>query len=233
MSERRYIRTSVDNRPTILLLTKCNFCPFFKVDTNKFSRCLRFKDVDNRDTITYIHAYSFKYSSVYDGCLNEPTFDVDIPKWCKLDESLASDKVDLAMYTVVKDEIIRTTNVANTLVVISDKFIKRDRDFKYITDKIPTTTKTPQETRYENEYSRLPVITPTIPEVKKLICSCCGESMETVERNKNLGMCKTCWDENNNNIEIKKFSFINNFRLKRKNDYIPKFVKIVSEIKID
>lgn len=64
-------------------------------------------------------------------------------------------------------------------------------------------------------------------EIKLNICSNCGEKKQNINRNINFGMCEECWINNSNNENVKKKSFINNFRLKRNYEYSDKQYKLV------
>ncbi len=70
------------------------------------------------------------------------------------------------------------------------------------------------------------------PVVKQDVCSLCGCSHETVKRDKNIGMCDTCWELYKNDEDKKKQAFINNFRMKRDKDFRLESFKLIDDIKI-
>ena len=62
-----------------------------------------------------------------------------------------------------------------------------------------------------------------------------SSSFNTIDRNKNLGMCNDCWDKISNKKDNNElyFAYINNFRLKRKSTYSKsEFKKVLNNIKI-
>ncbi|MFW6272832.1 MAG: hypothetical protein ACOC2U_03535, partial [bacterium] len=73
-------------------------------------------------------------------------------------------------------------------------------------------------------------ITPKQKPLKE--CSHCGEKYISIDRKKNIGMCEKCWNLYKENKDEKYFSYINNFRLKRKSTRLEKIDKIVGDLNI-
>lgn len=225
MSNRRYIRTLVDNKPAILELSKCNFCPYFKVESGKgTSICRKYSDFSLNNFIAKLYSYSIRYTDSYAHAIYDPVNNIDIPDWCKLNKSLCDNDIDFTVYIVENDKIVKIVPKSTTLFMISDKYVKYEKKSEAL-----VSTKI---SKYDSSSNVLALPQSTITNKIKLVCSCCGELVESVERNKNFGMCEKCWSENSNDVKIKRFSFINNFRLKRSSVYSKKIDKIAEEIKI-
>ena len=217
----RYIKTYIDNRPGLLRLTSCNLCPFLSFDKkNRMVRCSRFTyniknspDLFSNIIDTSINAYSIS------GNICLPLTDINIPDWCKL----AKDSLDgqNGVYLYYKDDSNNTqvvNNIITTLPITSSTLAYHDRKLtKLITKDIKTVPALPAN---------------TFPPYRKPFlnkCSCCGEEKEKIDRNKNIGMCDSCWDKYKDDEKSKYFSFVNNFRLKRNSTWIDKIDKKIEE----
>lgn len=208
----RYIKTKVDDKNCILHQVNCNHCPFMKFDrTTVTLRCQKYKNLSvYDDLIKKINGYSVgKNGNV------SPLGKVDIPNWCQLANTLESVQNDKWVYT--KSDIIKYKTEYNDnsrLLVISSNVVIYDdsgNELQIIH-------------KFKNNYAPKSINTDKPNTNTKYIkldtCSCCGEMKEKIDRNKNIGMCSVCWDKNKDNTEIKNFSYINNFRIKRNKDWI-------------
>lgn len=227
---RRYIMTEVDSNKCLLYLSKCNYCPNFKMDTTtKMSSCREFLDMNGKksiisNNIKLINTYTYGGKNG----INIPLTTVDIPNWCKLPE-------------LATDAIPQNISRINDLYIKSDRYVDFDKNLELIelsklnfvssqkntynnpnlvNKKNDTSSrKTPTYNTYNNTHTRF------LPKHK---CSCCGEDKDDVKRLEKNGMCLTCITTFSNDLEKIRFAKLNNFRMKRKANYSEKTFKIVS-----
>lgn len=196
----KYLITKIDNEPHIVCVSKCNFCPFFSLDEIGFECfCIREernkpKYIDKVNCVTYANNKRFT------------TNEIKRPNWCSLDEFLIGDNINNYMYYRSGKHTISCEKVDNPeqLPIIFDTYLKLSKGNIVKDNK-----------KIEKENFQL------IEHKNKNICSCCGQNKEDVDRNKNMGLCKDCYQDviNNQNDELLSFIYINNFRLKRKSTY--------------
>lgn len=196
----KYLITKIDNEPHIVCVSKCNFCPFFSLDEIGFECfCIREernkpKYIDKVNCVTYANNKRFT------------TNEIKRPNWCSLDEFLIGDNINNYMYYRSGKHTISCEKVDNPeqLPIIFDTYLKLSKGNIVKDNK-----------KIEKENFQL------IEHKNKNICSCCGQNKEDVDRNKNMGLCKDCYQDviNNQNDELLSFIYMNNFRLKRKSTY--------------
>ena len=111
---RHYIVTEISGEKRILYMNKCNFCPFFKINpSNKMSYCTNIHTLD--ENIEHIRAYTFSGKNGN----YVPLSVINIPIFCKLP-------------TMVSDVISLTSMDINKIQIISDKYVKFDKDLNVI-----------------------------------------------------------------------------------------------------
>lgn len=225
MDNIRYVKTEINGVKAPMCMNSCNLCPLLGIDREKMTaNCLRFKrtfrDIEPQTSNVIKKIYGYKYTKgVY-----LPLEIIEIPNWC-----LLSDKKESVLYTSLI--FVKTKN--NGYRICYDNLdvlnIINSQDIEYgengidliFKDKIKTTEPfglLPEKTQKNNIL------------IEK--CSCCGEMKEKTDRNKYYGMCEDCWNKNKNNEQVKYFSYINNFRLKRKSTWIKKIDKKLDIVKI-
>jgi len=219
MKENRYIKTKVDNVPTILNMDSCNLCPFLTFHKeSRSARCSSFYSKDTNFNVIDNSVYS--YSICGSNCVNMK--ELDIPKWCGLTNDLDTIMKEKEAYVKSGNNQYETVlNVTEDLQVYSSLFVEFDDKLNNLTH-INNRTKT-------NTLVYKPV-EKYIPVVVKRECSCCGEDKEEVNRETNSGMCNDCWVLSQHNEETKYFAYINNFRLKRKSTWIKEIPKMLKEL---
>lgn len=205
----RFINTLVDGKPHSIYISKCNFCPLFKLDTYFYkAKCLLFKnpteniDLD-KNTISTVGGYSNRISK------NKitryiPIKDIPIPDWCGLVKNYQSLRTSKELYIHTESVGYKLNILGDTkerLPHISEKYLEFDEYFCLVRVVSPVT-----------KIGHVDTI-----KIKK--CSLCGKEKEEVNRNEKLGMCNECWEANNFQKEKKHHAFINNFRMKRNSDY--------------
>lgn len=204
----KYVITKIEDQPHILCISKCNFCPFFSLDTSGFDCFCHREEMDNKRLISKVNSVVYAYPLRY------TTFDVKRPDWCGLDEFLIGGDVNKNMYYRTGNNTISCEKIDNP----EEHPILFDTYLKYSKGKIVKDNKKIEKDNFI-----------VIDEQNKNICSCCGSKKNDVDRNKNLGMCDECCDmvKHHSDDETMRFIYINNFRLKRKSTYSnTKFKKI-------
>lgn len=220
----RYIKTKVDGIPKILRLSSCNLCPFLIYDNNhRLSRCAKYMMLNN---VTSTNIYSF--SMVGDRII--PIQEIMIPTWCGLCKNVTYINMDSNMYVRNDCNSYETVSDINrNLVIIFDDSVRYDIKLQQLVSESFV-----NNINYvRNEQKFLPERTSTY-DIKTIptyrTCSCCGKLTENVDRNKNYGMCDKCWDLYKDDQNIKHFSFINNFRIKRSINWSNEKYKKIKEI---
>ena len=205
--KRKYVITNVESKPTLLAVSKCNYCPFFKFDAYKFESFCTKRDphlpersIGKTNAARYLDGYQY------------PMDDIKLPDWCELSVLDFDCKLDDILY-YKKGKLI----VGEAFNCPADIDITEDNSIKYVGQNLVKT-----------EYIKIDNAIPT-PILK--ICSCCGEDKSDVDRTRNEGLCGDCLllldDTDTNKLN---FIYINNFRLKRKSTYLNTDFKIVKYI---
>lgn len=203
--KRKYVITNVDNKPTLLAVSKCNFCPFFKFDSIKFEcKCtkqdphLPERLLQKTNAARYIDGYQY------------PMDDIKLPDWCELSVLDFDCKLDDILY-YKRDKLI----IGEPFDCPVDIDITEDNSIKRVGQGL-----------FKSEYIKIDkVVTPILT-----ICSSCGKDKKDVDRNKNIGLCGDCLSTINNDSKKVQFAYINNFRLKRKSTYSESEFKIIKYI---
>jgi hypothetical protein len=218
----RYVKTKIDDKNCILHQINCNFCPFMIFDKiNVAAKCQKFKDLDKyNDFISKINGYS-----VNEKGNAQPFTKIDIPNWCQLAGTIESVQNDRWVYTKSKLIQYKTEyNDKSILPVISSNVVIYNVDGTEL--KIVKKFKNNYESKLTDNIYKSKT-KPNSEYIKLETCSCCGKKKEKVDRDKNIGMCSECWDKNKDDVKMKNFSYINNFRLKRSKDWVDeKFKKV-------
>lgn len=199
MSTYRYVKTKVDNEPTILMLTRCNKCPFFNL-VGYSGRCNKLNK-----QVKKVVSYQKNTHRAY------TTEKVEIPTDCPLPCHLTNKKntyIENAYYYNSKGKF-RIENSSRLNRVLCDNFaimskngckLKRNKTKLHSNDKVGN--------------PRLKKTKPLIDNKSK-ICSCCGEESNTVNRLENLGTCDKCWpDIKDDNVKKYRASIVN-LRIRR------------------
>lgn len=224
----RYIKTEIDNTPKVLHLLNCNLCPFLiYYNGPKVSRCAKYKS-ENGNNITDTNIYSY---SSHGDCV-VPIKKVDIPDWCKLTQGESIAKATGDMFVKDGHNSYKTVpDIYQNLVVMSELYVEYDLKLMKL---VSGTNRNGINISYnknralpERTTTYLPPTPSAIPVPTLRTCSCCGELTEGVNREKNIGMCPTCWEKYKDDKEMKEFAFINNFRLKRSASWTEESYKII------
>lgn len=219
----RYIKTKIDGDPKILHLLTCNLCPLLIFDKGpNATRCAKFHSISTNMTDSNIYSYSVMGNNAV------PIKDIDIPDWCGLSEEIAKAHSSGDMYVKSGNnsyEII--PDIYQNLVIMSSMYVGYDQKL----DNLVSGTNKTINFRY-NRNASLPakIETPTTSTPTYRTCSCCGELKEGVNRDKDFGMCPTCWEKYKDDKKMKEFCFINNFRLKRSAKWSDEVYKEIKEI---
>jgi len=152
----------------------------------------------NSNTISKLRSYTYEYG------YHRPILKIDIPIWCHLSSDFFNCLTEKYVYFYKYGEVVK-----KEIVCINKNFLN-DIDVKYSIN------------RLIRKKSNNTDIINNIIETNNT-CSCCGKSKNNVNRDINMGMCKDCNDVFTN--DKKYFIYINNFRLKRKSEYLNKKFK--------
>lgn len=217
----RYIYTKVDKIPQFLVLEKCNLCPFlinnFKGGEALCAKYINTKPViGKRDNfITTVHGYIQRKANSQKLDIFS---DIYIPDWCELPNHLTKISVNDVITTIKNGNLYMESgqNYSNMVRVIDSSFVKYDDDNENLISKT-------EESTYINHNNS----TPTSYK-NKCVCSFCGEEKEDVNRNDHIGMCDVCWGKFKFSHPKRYNAKINNFRLKRKEDWKDKDYKKIN-----
>jgi len=225
-SKYRYIFTKVDNRPRFLVINRCNLCPFLINDSdNSSAKCGKYINSNSvwteKNYIMKVHGYIQKKAGSTD--LRILTH-VDIPEWCELPNHLVqiSPNDNINYIKDGKLNVESGQNYANTIQIIDGKEVDFGTDGESLILK-------PAKPTYIN-YGTTPMSHKTT-ETSKIntdVCSFCGEDKENVDRDNHLGMCDDCWDKCKFSHPKRYSARINNFRLKRRKDWVDEDFKIIN-----
>jgi hypothetical protein len=215
----RYIKTYISNEHKILCLNSCNLCPFLLFDkNNKTVRCSKYTDkitIDNKFYSNIINCNINAYS--ISGPVFLPLSNINIPDWCGLDKDIISANNNIKLYYKTGfNQSTSVNNILTNLPVESSYYVNYNN--KLI--------------KLESNFNKLPAIIEKTEKTHSIlnICSCCGNNKNDVDRNNNLGMCNDCWEKHKNNKNIKYYSYVNNFRLKRNSTWIKDINEKIEEI---
>jgi len=221
----RYVFTKIDKKPAFLIMGKCNFCPFVINDfEGGCARCGKFVNVNIHKTTPNYITKVYGYMQKGYGTQNmEMLTHIDIPHWCGLPNHIAKITPNDAIHTIVNGKLFIESgqNYANTVQIISDDnvmFSKEDYESLILTPEKPSIIK------YSGSGGRIRSYpstssTDTYSDKDTKICSFCGDDKENVERDKRLGMCDDCWSKYKFSHPKRHISYINNFRLKRRENW--------------
>lgn len=216
----KYIKTKINGEPKILCMVTCNLCPMLKFNAaSRTAFCSKyFCALDVIGLSHNIISNNIWGYSCYQG-VSSPYRDLQIPTWCGLQSHLPIVNTSNQLYTRTGHNTYSTEiNESTNLAVFSSQYIKYDNVLtNLITNRV---TNLPM---VYNDGSRL--LLDDFGSSEK--CSCCGKLSKDVKRTEHIGMCDNCWDKNDKNIEY--FSYINNFRLKRKSTWIKKIDKKIDK----
>lgn len=205
--DRKYLKTIVDYRPTIISFeSKCNNCPFLFVNTkNRIVQCLK-----SKKTIQELSSYiSYKGKT-------SPINDISLPYWCELSPSVSKVMKDL-ITEVDGEEIKQRKDTSKMTIIVSNETIRWAGNQLTLRD----------VKRKNDNFNDNPIIK------YNKICSHCSKEKEDVDRKKNFGMCQDCFNKYKNDEKLTYFSLINNFRLKRNIEISKKDIKILSRKKYE
>jgi len=224
----RYVYTMVDKRPQFLIMDKCNFCPFLINDMkNGAALCGKFINpasiLEEKNYISKVYGYVQK---IYQRNEMNILTQVDIPSWCNLPDHLSeispNDNINY-----VKDGKLNVEcgqNYSNAVQIIDVNEVQYDLDG----EKIILKPKQPTYINYGKDGKRF-TSDDSIPAnpsesstavIDGEVCSMCGEEKEDVNREIRLGMCDDCWSKSKFSHPKRYTAKINNFRLKRKEDWV-------------
>lgn len=210
----RFFKTKVDLDNVYMIMTKCNLCPFLMCDTDKNNAvCGHPKKIKIHEVIkTDILYFEERPKTLI-------VDDLRINEHCPLSKTLDEE---------FKREILTYKNEGFIYVFSSPKkdderpIFESYMQFHHKSDLLTFTDNYNRYTRNKIKYDskvkeRNEFKTPNVivPYVKNEVCSCCGLSKEDVDRDKNNGMCEICFTKFKLDNDIKYFSYINNFRIKR------------------
>lgn len=237
----KYIRTYYENKKIVLRMLGCHHCPMMKFDKVKRICSCKYYGSNGSNVIkSNIMVFSphggkvFEMVNIPDWC-HLPSSMTDIMKNRQTYRMLKSGiQVTSLDNTPCEKEFVDAFEIyidpskfeceylsyKSNLPSIIDKD-KNKSDIKvdkYIDNLIkytfPNKDSEGKETEEESSVPAAPAAPAETPKYEN--CSLCGEEDESVDRTKNYGMCDDCWETSENDNDVKKQAFINNFRIKRK-----------------
>ena len=223
----RYVFTKIDKKPQFLIMSKCNYCPFMINDFhNGDVKCSKFIDPKSsgiyKNFISFVYGYMQKGNSLFK---MEALTRINIPYWCNLPDHLTEITPNDAIHTIVDGKLFIESgqNYSDNVQIISDDEVMFNRE------DCESLILIPKKGKYINyNGGKSTILTNTTTSFKDTrMCSSCGEDKEDVDREKHNGMCINCWAKFKRNKKKKYFSYINNFRLKRKESWKNEEYKIV------
>ena len=221
----KYIRVlenmcSSDN--VILKFNKCNDCPLVRFNSKLLEvNCRKFSDGNGENIINGLITGFYK---------NELIEDVDIPKWCKLHDTIGDiDSCD-ETYLITEFSVMKSTNPILKKSPVVDKTLTNrkittnhknhhyyDGSFDFYNE--DNTFDDFFQMNDDFDY----VVSNGCNHQKQERCSSCGEENDDVNRHINYGMCQSCYDMKKDDTDYMKQMYIKNFRIKRgvhKNDVL-------------
>ena len=214
----RYVKTKVEGSSRLLHMNTCNLCPLLQFDADsKIARCAKYSSetVFGHDIDYDVWSYSVVSNR------SVPIKHIEIPEWCGLPSDILLINKDGNMYVKNGNMYDTIPGIYGNLVTTSTLYVDYDKKLERL---IYNSTK---NLNLKN-IKALPEKTKTYTSLST--CSCCGELVEDVDRNKNFGMCPKCWEQNKDNEKMKQFAFVNNFRLKRSANWTDEMYKKIKEI---
>lgn len=213
-SRYRYVTRIVDGKPVYLLMQSCNYCPFFISDSDKDEAlCSRYVDPkSNRQRNNHIDdIYGYIYRGSHPNFKKEVLGEVKIPSWCKLPKSLSKAAIWKNVYHIKDGKLIienKEKYGKGAIEVIDYKNVRYEPDCETV---VLTNRKKKKQKdyRYASEYSSS----------SYKVCSCCGKEKDDVDRSTHNGMCGECYEKYKDDDGKMYMSYINNFRLKRKESF--------------
>lgn len=237
----RYLKSKVENNHAYLILTKCEFCPYFM--KNKDTGVIACAFSRNEDLNTNIISNDMKFK--FNGGVWTTETRINIPEWCKLNTNINIEKRKnkiVFKYNGIIHESVSIDDEFKKRLIVPDGYIRYKEyteDLVYNTyynDKVKNRTTTSDNNSETKPIYALPVHnvnTPTYTTSVRVVlnvCSNCGVGKEEVDRNVNDGMCEECYNEYKNNKEILYVVRINNFRLKRNSFWSENKFKVVKDL---
>jgi hypothetical protein len=243
----KFIRTYYDDEKVIMKISGCQFCPLMRFDKDRrVCLCRYFKNSFGDNTVdVFVIGYTEK------GVVEDK---IKIPAWCKLPYTLDGLHSDRTTYRAFPSTILINAedDCDDSKLPIIDAQAKKNEEDILLENFMIQLSKKPDDfvsgeskninihdnsfsnnginyTRYDDEYEGYGYQTAVR---KNGTCSLCGNEDETVKRDKNIGMCDTCWGEHKDDDEQKKRAFVNNFRMKRDKDFPKEQFKLIDEINI-
>lgn len=230
----RFIKTKISDDNAYVLLTKCDYCPHFLKDKSigKVSCGNSFNSLNNDNIIQSDVRFMLKNNN-----LVVQDSDTLIPEWCTLSDKM-KDEMDKSrivyksrgfIYKLISpfskgvDKIIPDVYIRHKYE--SDELEYNEEGKIYITNQI-LKKENDKIVNNTNHVTTIPFTNYT-KIIDKNICSSCGEDRDDVKRSENDGMCNDCYEKNKFDNMLKYYSFINNFRLKRKSDWSDNKFKII------
>lgn len=220
------------NQKVILQVDNCNHCPLMKFHNKScLATCRMFSSAQGNIVDDFVLDYNVNTGEIYG--------DIDIPDWCALAENVEQLDFDNRTYTIHDGKVLTNENaiidrdlpvyiaadlnkpltdskVESLLPALVAASVMRGSS-KGINDLSADEAYEIAYSEYDDFYDDEQSYTP--PTKKYDICSLCGEEDNSVNRNTNHGMCDSCWEGSHDNAERKKQAFINNFRMKRGEDF--------------
>lgn len=231
----RFIKTKVSDDNVYLLLTKCDYCPYFCKDKYISKvRCGKSFNSPNGDNVITSNVRFM----IMDNNLVVEDSDTIIPHWCTLSDKMKTEMDSKMIRYKSRGFIYEMLSffIKGEDKIIPDMYVKH----KYGSDELEYNEG--GKLYLQNQVINQPIKSNTVspvystprtfqtytPPIIKNICSCCGEDKEDVKRNINNGICSDCFIKNNNTLKYN--SYINNFRLKRKSDWSKDNFKIINNL---
>lgn len=235
----RYIRTYYNNEKTIIKMLGCHHCPLMRFDNGLFvCECRYYRSHLNNIVKDFVSVYHRETKRIIEYI--EPPIWCKLPK--TIDEIFASHQTftltDIGIHvnntdndnnilildsTDLSYDINNITNYKNNLPIINnfDRVSQNKKDYRRGSVSLFNGYGNNSSERcisgrgtYNSRVMDDYIINTSKPKNTN-ICSLCGEEDETVNRNKNLGMCDHCLEISENDENKINQAFINNFRLKR------------------
>jgi len=228
----RYIYTMVDKRPQFLIMNKCNFCPFLINDyENGSAKCGKFVNVKSvwtdKNYIAKVYGYIQKRTGTMD--MNILT-QIDIPSWCNLPDHLTRISPNDAISYIKDGKLIVECgqNYSNAVQIIDANEIEYGDDGESLVLKPLKPTYINYGKDGKTIFSTSSDTSTSYKSIDTGVCSMCGEDKDEVDRNSHIGMCNECWSKYKFSHPKRRISFINNFRLKRKESWVgEEFKKVI------
>lgn len=215
--QNRLIYTKINNKPSFLIMSCCNLCPFMRYDyDNNLAMCGRYIDPLSISKINNVLEPIKLYKFINE--TKKISYDnINIPIWCNLTKQLNELNENGTIFTTKNGILFSESgalynNDKNDIRIFFDSEIQFDRnnsDLLIIKPVMVELINSSYNKSYENYDTEYDIIDDNI-------CSCCGKSVDSVDREKNNGMCNDCWSSSKNDLDVLYNSHINNFRLKRR-----------------